>query len=302
MTVLLMPMLPRGGRSISRGLAAGLGALAWLASSGPARAQELEPENGAAPPDEDATAACISAHVEGQRLDRAGALREAREALVRCSRPSCPSLLVQECAALLTEVDAAIPTVVFALSDAEGRDVADARVLEGGAVVAARLDGKAIALDPGEHTFRFERPGADPIAVTVVVREGDKGRRIAAVLPDPQASIPFGDGASIPPLTWAFGAVGAVGLGVFAGFGAAGLFARSDLEDRGCKPECPDSDVDSARNLFLVADVSLGVGLAALAAATIIYVVDASEPPAPARLGAWRFVPSGTGVTMAAEW
>lgn len=251
---------------------------------------------------QDPTATCIDAHVEGQRLQRAGSIREARDALVRCARPECPALLVEECVEMLASVERAIPTVVFELADERGADVADARVLESGKVITERLDGKAIELDPGEHTFVFLRPGAEPLEVRVVIREGDRGRRIRATVPS--SSDADGSGAkSIPTATWVFGGIGVVGLGMFTGFGVAGLAARGALDDLGCKPSCPSSDVDEARSFFLIADVSLAVGLAALATAGVFLVFDSTEarPVAQAGVGA-RVRGDRAELTLGAAW
>jgi hypothetical protein len=54
-------------------------------------------------------AACISAHVEAQRLEKAGKARAARDALVTCAKPECPAVLVTECSTMLVEIEGSIP-------------------------------------------------------------------------------------------------------------------------------------------------------------------------------------------------
>ncbi|MEJ7729211.1 MAG: hypothetical protein WKG00_08345 [Polyangiaceae bacterium] len=76
---------------------------------------------------QDATNACVDAHVAAQRLRRDGKLRAAREQLVSCARTSCPQVLVRECAAWLSEVEATIPSVLFEATDEAGRDWRRAR-------------------------------------------------------------------------------------------------------------------------------------------------------------------------------
>lgn len=218
----------------------------------------------------DDTEACIAAHVEGQRLRKAGKLKGARDAFVQCAKPGCPSLLVEDCTGLLSGVESALPTVVFQASDARGGDVADARVTAGGVVLVDRLDGKAIELDPGEYVFRFERRDEAPVEQVVVVREGDRARKIAARFGGTSDGAPAKRRA-VTPAFWAVGAVGVVGVVLFASLGGAGLAKRSALDDRACKPSCPTEDVDPIRGLFLGADISLGIGIAALAVAPILY-------------------------------
>lgn len=72
--------------------------------------------------------------------------------------------------------------------------------------------------------------------------------------------------------------LGGLGLAGVVGYGALVTWARDDnrrLTD--CAPNCPASSVAHIRTLYLAADISLGVGLAALAATTWIYV--GTRPP-----------------------
>lgn len=225
----------------------------------------------AEPTADDPTAQCIASHVEAQRLRKDKQLRAARAALVRCSASSCPAVLVEECTGLLAELDAALPSLLFVARDDAGRDVADARVLLGGAVLLERLDGKAVELDPGEHVFRIEREGSTPIERRVVVREGDKLRRIDVTFGAPEGAAPGAGDRQVTPAFWIVGAAGLVGLSLFGGLGGAGLAEKSALDDDGCAPACASDDVDRVRSLFLGADISLGIGLAALAVAPILY-------------------------------
>ena len=72
-------------------------------------------------------------------------------------------------------------------------------------------------------------------------------------------------------ISYALAGVGAVALGSFAFFAVTGKSDENDLRDR-CSPNCPESDVDSVRTKYLVADISLGVGIASLGAATFLFV------------------------------
>jgi hypothetical protein len=131
------------------------------------------------------TSVCVVAFERGQALRREGALREARDQLLLCAQASCPELLSERCLPWLEEVRAAIPTVIVAAKDAAGRDVFDARIVVDGEVVAERLDGRPLELDPGPRRIRVERPGMIPVERDVVIVEGEQRRRLDVVLEPP---------------------------------------------------------------------------------------------------------------------
>jgi hypothetical protein len=75
-----------------------------------------------------------------------------------------------------------MPTVVFLAKDATGNDVSAVRVTIDGAPLTDRLDGRALAVDLGEHLFRFE-PGQGPVVTKkLVIHEGEKDRREMVLL------------------------------------------------------------------------------------------------------------------------
>ncbi len=104
-----------------------------------------------------------------------------------CARPragsrSAPRWVVPEpvrddCSEQLNEVQKLLPTVVFEVRSVDGADETDVRVNMDGAPLATKLDGQAMAVDPGQHTFRFEADGFAPVDLPLLVREADKARR-----------------------------------------------------------------------------------------------------------------------------
>ena len=62
----------------------------------------------------------------------------------------------------------------------------------------------------------------------------------------------------------------------FVGFGLATRSLESHLQDT-CSPRCTDSQVDAVDRRALFADVSLGVGVAALAVAGTLYFTRPAE-------------------------
>lgn len=229
--------------------------------------------------------ACVAAYDETQTLRQAGSLRSARDKALACSQEQCPAIVKKDCAQWLGEIDAALPRVSFAVKDAAGQDTSAARVFMDGKLLLERLDAAAVPVDPGERLFRIEIEGQEPREQRVIVREGEKGRVIEVSFatagasegggPAPMQLEERGDGGGIPAASWVLGGVGVVGVGLFATFGALGLSEKSDAEDpsTGCAPSCTDDEVDSIRTKFLVADVSLGVGVAAIGAAVIVALV-----------------------------
>lgn len=246
-------------------------------------------------------ASCIAAHVEAQRLRKAGKVRAARDSLVSCANPNCPSMLVGECTSMLAEVDQSLPTVVFEARDADGRDLGNVRVSEAGQEVAARLDGKAIELDPGEHSFRFEGEGFAARELTVIVREGDKNRKIGVVFDAGSTAKPKAteEERDISPGLWVAGGVGVAGLVLFGALGITGLQKRGDLDDQGCAPNCNADDVDEIRGLFIGADVSLAIGIAGLALAPVFYFTSPMKTTSSTSGGVTlRFGLQGTSATI----
>lgn len=241
---------------------------------------------GAATPARADTEACLDAYDGNQRLRRAGELRAARAQLLVCSQAACPDPIRKECIRWLAEVDAAMPSVVFAAQDAAGHDVGAVQVQVDGVVVLEKLDGRAVALDPGERTVRWTSTDGSTVERRVVIREAQKRRLIevrfapkpaAAAAPTSTSSAASpakvqepptepGDDREIPTEAWVFGGIGAVGLASFGYFGWRAWWETDDLRDS-CAPNCDSSDVDGAKTKALVADVSLGVALVGAAGA-----------------------------------
>ncbi|WP_437760705.1 hypothetical protein [Sorangium sp. So ce1389] len=134
--------------------------------------------------------ACAAAYERAQGLRRDGKLIAAREALIACSQPTCPAAAVADCGPWLAEVEKSLPSVVIAAREAGGRERLDVRVLVDGRLLAATLDGKALPVDPGPHTFRYEPAGGPAVEERVLIREGEKNRAITVILGAPPAGGP----------------------------------------------------------------------------------------------------------------
>ena len=240
-------------------------ALACLAA--PARAEDKQ--------------ACIAASEDAQQLRIDGKLLEARARLLDCARPECPAIVRQDCAQWMTDVVAALPTVVLGARDAQGRDVLAVKASMDGAPVSERLDGRPMPVDPGAHVFRFEptMPGGASADVQVLVRAGEKNREITVTLGAPAAAAapvgppPPAAGSSsggVPALTWIFGGVALAALGTALALDVAQALDYDHLSAT-CGGHCAPSQVDHVGTERWIAGVSAGVGALSLAAAAYFY-------------------------------
>jgi hypothetical protein len=204
---------------------------------------------------------CFESAAEGQKLERAGKLLEARTSFVACAQKSCPTEVVSHCEEWLSTVSGAIPSVVLVGRDAQGRDVTDAAATIDGVAVKDAFSGSAVSLDPGPHRLHFVRAGSPPVDLTLVARVHEKERRL---------NVEFGEiHAPVPAAAWVLGGVGVVGVGLFTAFGIYGVSQRETL---GCNVDCSPDSYASVRREFVTADVSLGVGLLSLAGATWVFL------------------------------
>jgi hypothetical protein len=240
-------------------------------------------------------AECGDAYERSQELRANQKLRAARESLVVCAQNACPAFVQSDCTQWLAELQREMPTVVVAVKDQHGVDAAGVKVIIDGDLVEAEHEGSAIAVDPGRHTFRFELEGAPPLEREVVVRQGEKDRIVDVSFESPGAQpgtpVAASPGPDVPgpatapvaskpgplrPYAYIAGGVGAAGLIGFTALALVGKGQQSDLENSGCKPNCSQSEVDSVKTKYVIADVSLGLGLAGLGAGVVLFFL--SQP------------------------
>jgi len=260
---------------------AGLACLTAGASLRPARADELDQRR-----------ACVSAFDRAQQLRASTKLRDARDALIECSKETCPALIRGDCTQWMTEVLASLPSVVFGAQDASGKDLVTVRVKIDGVVVQEKLDGKAIPLDPGPHVIRYETTDGRVLEDQVLVREGEKNRSLSAnfgqvaprptglagIQPSSQLEAPSqgSAGRSTSPANFIVGIASAVaGLGALGAALAFDVSATSDANALPCAPSktCTDSQIAPLRQRYLDADIFLVPGIAAVLFGGVILAV-----------------------------
>ena len=249
------------------------GLIACMAWSGLGRADTAPAD--AAPAAEQEKQACVAAADQGQLVRDAGKYAEATIQFTRCAADECPAIVRAQCGLWLGQVLDAMPTVVFAMTDASAHDLTDVRVLEDGKVLANALDGRPVRLDPGAHEIRFEAAGHDPVVASVVLRAGDKNRTVTAVAREPMAPLVplagtrarFWDARTVTSLSFVVAGALAAGAGLYFSLSsqneaddAAGF--RQSVTPSGCRqtvsPVCTalSSDVDAQNR-----DAALGTGL-----------------------------------------
>jgi hypothetical protein len=239
------------------------------------------------------------------RLD--GRFVLARERFGACSIPSCPVMIREDCTRRLRELDGAQPTIVF---DVVGAVPSSVQVTVDGQPVTDRLDGSALRVDPGAHTFVFVTEGREAATLQLSIKEGQKDRREtvtlkAAALPPPSPAVvtvpsvapgpAVRSGAPLaePPAQvgppsrrgmgpqrtagLVVGGIGIAGLAVGGAFGVLTLSAVSQQKsDCATVTNCPqpksaDSEHSTAFTDGTVADVAMIGGGALLALGATLF-------------------------------
>jgi hypothetical protein len=238
--------------------------------------------------------ACATAYEKAQVERKGHRLVAARAALTYCAQKGCPAIARHDCATWLTEVDAVLPSVVFEIQQ-DGKLVRDVRVSVDGSVVFEKVeDGAALPLDPGAHVFKFERAGSRTGVQELMIVQGTKNRLVSITLESdtstPASRTPPASSTStksnetrdraptteptpsgIPVLGLVFGGIAIAGLAGFAGFGFTGVAEENKLR-RECAPFCSVENIDYVDRMYLLADISLGVGIVAAGLSTWFFL------------------------------
>jgi len=242
------------------------------------------------------TAECLAASDASLKFDSEHKLRAERSQLLVCAAPQCPAEIRKECVSRVDEVNAEIPTLILQAKDASGADLTAVKVAMDGEVLADRLEGTALSVDPGEHTFTFEIAGQSPLSKTLLIQQSQKDRRevvtfgpptapgtVPAMAHVPAAGAPTAASpaegghalASAKILALAAGVIGVAGLGVGTAFGLSAMSKRNDAQSV-CPNLCADqsgvnkwSDAASAGNISTIGFVGGG---AAVAGAVVLWL------------------------------
>lgn len=259
---------------------------------------------------------CLDAHREAQELKKNGKFLEANEHLLICSAGSCPGAIISDCGNWITQLEQLTPSMVFEIK-LDGKQALDAKLF----VNDRPIDdlSQAVKVNPGRHTVRVELPPFPPREEQVVLPEGQRMRLISVEFESEKPAL-VDQGAVAPPpkeyerpVPFIFYPLLIAGVGGLASFGVFSYLGKEEQDklEAACEPLCTDDDLETMKKNYLVADISAGVGVAALLGASIVYltrprveVVSSSKTaPRPAlgpldvRVGASSF-----GVSMTRRW
>jgi len=224
---------------------------------------------------------CIASSTDGQERRSEGHLLRAHEQFWTCANESCPLVVRQHCVRWLAELDELTPGLIVHALDADGSDRANVTLRIDGKVVRDHLDGLAVRIDPGEHIIRLEDRQDHYQEQNVLAVEGETKRVLRLQLPatPTAATRPELAGArtdthstssghrSVPTGVWLLGGAGLVLLGGSAYLAVKTASDYQTLKET-CAPGCSSAQTRQVRTQIALTDVSLGVGVAALAGAT----------------------------------
>jgi hypothetical protein len=223
----------------------------------------------------------------------AAALGDYQLAAEEARRVQAPEV-IEQAAARVESLRARIPKLVIR----RGGGAESATISLDGVMLGASSVGSELPINPGPHTIEAQARGYRPYARTVEVSEKDRKEidvTLQAVPPPPEpraaavpAPAPAPSPQPLPPpphpnyLPFVVGGMSLASLATSGVFFALRADAISSLDDA-CsnRISCPPSQrstYDHGRTYTLVADVSLGVGVAGLGIATALYVLGRSEP------------------------
>ena len=249
---------------------------------------------------------CVDSHRESQTLRRQYRLLESRDRLLECSNTACPAPVRKDCLRWLDEVAIQISSVVVHVDTGDSSQPNNVKVYIDSDLRFESIPSRAIELNPGTYTFRFEVQGRQPIELQVTVAEAEKFKNVTVKYSPPEKSTSVGLGQDnstqkpisvhfvtptrsptrpVPTVTYIFAGLSGAAAVNFAIWGLWTQSLKSDLEAK-CAPDCAQNFIDRAKTRALVADISLGVSIASLATAAITYFArPEANPPLDVAVG-----------------
>jgi hypothetical protein len=247
----------------------------------------------------DEKAECIAAHEDGQVARRTGQFDRAREDFSKCQRDACPAVLRSRCAEFAREVEAAQPSIVVMVRDAQGADAAGAQVsVDGAPAVSAATLAMGLRLNPGAHVLHVEAAGFLPTDKNLTLPEGVKDMQAVVSLERPKSAAlqpvaepPSSSQGTPRTAAWAFAIGSGVSLVTAGVLTGVGWGVHSNLESS-CAPGCTDSQAEPLRVIWPMSFVALGVGLGSGIVATVLFMKHPQERTSSALV----FGPEGAGI------
>src|SRR5579859_1272577 len=149
-------------------------------------ALSLHAKTGAADPSKDkweaAVRFCSNVYNDGLELEDQGKLLRAREVLLSGAKARCIAPVRQACRRRYDQLAAEIPSVVPIAMTEEGDPLDDVQVAIDNQIVASRLDGRSLQLDPGLHEFAYSVDGKVVAAEKIMIVQGQRNRPISITI------------------------------------------------------------------------------------------------------------------------
>jgi hypothetical protein len=235
---------------------------------------------------------CVQAYESGQRLKKSGELVEAASRFAFCANEICPSLMREDCATRLSEVKEATPAI--SLSVEFVGEPAPVRASVDGHARAWASDSPNLIVNPGRHELRVEADGFPSQTLSLLLGEGERIVRVtvrfdrksspesnAELKPEAEAkhiAKPPQAPRSTPTAAIIVTSSSLIGAGGFVYFGVMARHQESELEGR-CAPSCTKDEVSDVKRTYLLANLSLGLGVASLLTGAALFLVHAREAP-----------------------
>ncbi len=257
---------------------------------------------------------CVIANESAQDLQRSGRLLQARLQLLTCAASACPGAVRQDCADRLQAVGQALPTVVLIPRDAGGADASAAALAIDGVAQTVPLDGTAIAVDPGPHTFTVALAGRSTVSLSLSLKEGERVRREvvfkASVAPSTPGegqtdvstvssrAMAEGNARTMHRIAWSALGAGAAGVVLGTAFGFLALAKKAALGRECDGTECPpgsEGDIEAMHVNAVACNISFALGLLGLAGGGAILYFYPEGPAIDAS-------PGGAGAVVVRPW
>ncbi len=251
---------------------------------------------------------CRDAYYKTQVLRDDGKLDEAIKQAEICVR-ACGNELVSDCSKWKTDLEARVAsTIIVEVVDPSGTPLTDVSVSLDGVLWLDHLDGSAQLIPKGPHTLEVTAKGSAPETKSIVIREGEKGRKITISLTakPPDAEPPDAAHAIGP---WVLGGVGIGALVAGAITGGIVVHDYGVMRDE-CDEEagtCSQDGLDASSRGQVLGPATTGllVGGGVLVAAGVIWLVVAPGSPEPSTTS-FFVIPAvsshETGVVLEGSW
>jgi hypothetical protein len=229
---------------------------------------------------------CLNAYENTQLLRRKEQFLEAKTQAQACSKESCRAALRSDCLVWLKEIDNETPTIILSAKTSVGEEF-DVKVYVDDRLLVSKLDGSALAVNPGGYRIRFEAQGYLPVEQKIIIKVGEKNRNVSVDLKKIARTLNSASAASVsvpsihppppvpthrpvPTVVYALGGAAILATAGFVALGLSGI-ADKDKFEKTCAPFCSNGESSQVTTKFLLADVSLGIGVVSLAVAGYLW-------------------------------